>query len=57
MSLILQFNYYTKPEYINEIGTQLLEKYFPSGEINDDSHINAVKVIFCSHISKEREKN
>lgn len=45
MSHVVDYTYYTKPEYLDIIGTRLLEKYFPPGGLNVDSHINAVKVI------------
>jgi len=40
----MNYNYYTKPENIDEIGEKVVNKYFPSGGIDDHSHINAVKV-------------
>lgn len=41
---MLNYNYYTKPEYIDEIGEKVFKKYFPSGSIDDHTHINAVNV-------------
>lgn len=41
---MLHYNYYTKPEYIDEIGEKVFKKYFPSGSIDDHTHINAIKV-------------
>jgi len=44
MAIIVNYNYYTKPEYIDEIGEKVLKKYFPSGGIDDHTHINAVNM-------------
>jgi len=38
------YNYYTEPEKIDEIGDKVLKKYFPSGGMDDHTHVNAVKV-------------
>lgn len=44
ISIMTSYNYYTEPENIDKIGEKVLKKYFPSGGIDDHSHINAVKV-------------
>jgi len=44
ISIMMNYNYYTEPENIDEIGEKALKKYFPSGGIDDHTHINAVKV-------------
>lgn len=45
-SLISCSNHYTKPDEINRIGEEVIKKYFPTGEINDNSHLDAVKVMY-----------
>ncbi|XP_060878026.1 esterase FE4-like [Metopolophium dirhodum] len=44
ISIMMNYNYYTEPENIDEIGEKVVKKYFPSGGIDDHSHINAVKM-------------
>lgn len=46
MSHAVDYIHYTKPQYMDEIGARLLEKYFSSGGLDVDSHKNAVKVIY-----------
>lgn len=42
---IMAFYYsYVKPDKINEISEIALKRYFPSGNIEDDSHMEAVQV-------------
>lgn len=43
MSIAAEYNYYTKPEYIDEIGTRIMKKYLPQGGIED---MDTVEVIF-----------
>jgi len=38
------YNYYTKSENIDKIGEKVLKKYFPSGGIDDHTHVKAVEV-------------
>lgn len=42
---MLHYNYFTKEEYIDEIGQLALKEYFPLGTVDDDSHYNAIDVI------------
>lgn len=44
-SVVAGYNYYAKPERIDEIGEKVLKKYFPSGEIVDNTQVEASKVI------------
>jgi len=43
---MLLYNQYTKLEDVNEIGERVLKKYFPSGSLDDDTHSNAINVIY-----------
>lgn len=43
-SLLMNFSNTMKPDKIDEIGEKVLKRYFPSGNIEDDSHIEAVQV-------------
>lgn len=43
MSVVTDYNYYTIPENIDDIGTQIQNKYFPQEQMTD---MNSVKVIF-----------
>lgn len=43
-SIITFYNHYSKPDKIDEIGEKVLKRYFPSGRIEDNSHMEAVKV-------------
>lgn len=52
ISIMLSYNYYTKPEYIDEIGEKVFKKYFPSGSIDDHTHINAVNMFTDSAFAK-----
>lgn len=47
---MLSYNYYTKPEHIDEIGEKVVKMYFPSGEVDDNSHMEAVKVVYLNNI-------
>jgi len=44
ISIMTNYNYYTEPKFIDKIGEKVRKKYFPSGGIDDHTHINAVKV-------------
>lgn len=44
-SIMASYNLYTRPELVDGIGEKLLTKYFQSGDINDNTHSNAVDVI------------
>lgn len=45
MSVAADYNYYTKPEHIDDVGTQILKEYFPQGGM-ETRDLNAVEVIF-----------
>jgi len=34
------------PKHMDEINNRIIEKYFPSGKIESDSHLDAVKVLY-----------
>jgi len=42
---MLFYNQYTRHEDLDEIGDIVLKEYFPSGRLDDNTHLNAVKVI------------
>lgn len=39
------YNHYAKLEDIDEIGEKVLKKYFPSGILDHNTHLESVKVI------------
>lgn len=46
MAVVSDYNFFTRPEHIDEIGEKLLKKYFPAERIGDHTHLNAVKVTY-----------
>lgn len=44
ISILLMYKHVSLPEHIDEIGDQIMKKYFPSGRLDDHSHLNAVDV-------------
>lgn len=43
MSLVAEYNYYTEPKYIDEVGARIRKKYLSHGGIED---LDVVEVIF-----------
>lgn len=44
LSVMMIYDQYTMSKDIDEIGQRILKEYFPSGALDDDTHLNAVNV-------------
>lgn len=47
-SILMMYKHVALPEHFDEIGDRILKKYFPSGRLEDNSHLNAVDVRMLS---------
>lgn len=44
LPILLMYKHTTLSEYSDEISHRIMRKYFPSGKIEDQAHLNAVDV-------------
>ncbi|XP_060847593.1 juvenile hormone esterase-like isoform X1 [Rhopalosiphum padi] len=45
LPILLMYKHMSLPKHMDEINNRIIEKYFPSGKIESDSHLDAVKMI------------
>lgn len=50
MASLLEYTHLSLPEHFDEIGNEILKMYYPSGEVDDNSHLNTVAVCVLTFI-------
>lgn len=45
LPILLMYKHVSMPKHLDEISNRIIERYFPSGKIENDSHLDTVKMI------------
>lgn len=46
VSNLLVYSHLSLPENIDEIGNEIMKMYYPSGKVEDNSHLKTVEVCY-----------